>query len=168
MYQPKQGLIDSIGVMGMASRLTRLAETLRRDSESIYRQFNGPVKYRFYPVLFVLHRRAPVAVTELAAEMSFAHPYIIQVLKEMTKAQLVHSAPDKGDGRRRLISLTPKGNLLAEKTLPYAQYFEKALKGLFRSPDNLLEVLNHIDDKLNRESFFERVKKEVEKAKIRK
>jgi len=166
MYRPKSGIIDSVGVLGMASRLTRLAEILRRDSELIYREFNGPVKYRFYPVLFILYQRPPVAVTELAAEMSFAHPYIIQVLKEMNKAQLVTSSIDKNDSRRRLISLTPKGKALAEKTLPYSRCFEKVLVNLFRSPNDLLCVLNSIDGKLQSESFFDRVKTEIVKAKI--
>jgi len=167
MYQPKTKMIDDIGVLAVASRLSRLAEILRRDAERIYKEFNGPVKYRFYPVLFVLLRNSPVAVTELAAEMSFAHPYIIQILKEMTTAQLVTSVPDKTDSRKRLILLTVKGKLLAEKTLPYSQCFEKALLGLFKSPDSLMNTLDNIDKKLEDESFFDRVKKEI-KIKITK
>lgn len=156
-------LIDDFGVLGLVSRLARLSETLKQDAALINKEFFGDVKYKLYPVVFVLYKKQAVSVVELAAELSYAHPSIIQLIKELENEKLVRSTLDKKDGRKRLLSLTAKGQELAEHISRFSREFEKALNELIKNEHNLLHALEAVEQKLKKESFAKRVKKAIAK-----
>ena len=150
-------LIDELGIIGLASRLERLSETLKKDASLIYRE-NNLGKYKWYPVLYVIDRTGPVGIGELASELSYAHPSIIQTLEELEKEKLIKSIADKSDSRRRLISLTVKGKRLIAAVLPYFESFKKALIELTDTEHRLTQALKEVEENLGQKSFYERVK----------
>jgi DNA-binding MarR family transcriptional regulator len=156
-------LIDDLGVLALPSRLARLSETLKKDAAVIYKELYGNVKYKLYPVLFVLYKKQPVSVVELATELSYAHPSIIQLIKELENEKLVRSTLDKTDGRKRLLSLTAKGQELAKRISRFSSDFEKVLNELLKNEHHLLHALEAVEQKLNQESFAKRVKKAIAK-----
>jgi len=162
-------LIDDLGVLALPSRLARLSETLKRDSALVYKELYGNVKYKLYPVVFVLYQREAISVVELATELSYAHPSIIQLIKELEKEKLVKSSLDKKDGRKRLLSLTAKGRELAERLSRFSKDFEKTLNEVVRNEHHLLHALEAVEQKLKQQSFAKRVKKVIaqNKSKMR-
>lgn len=156
-------LINELGIIALASRLERLSDTLKKDAAQIYQEHNLG-KYKWYPVLYVIDKSSPIGVGELATELSYAHPSIIQILKELEDEKLIRSVADKNDSRRRLVSLTTKGKNVVASVIPYMEAFRNALTGLTQTQHNLMEALKEVEGNLEEESFYLRVKKSLKET----
>ena len=158
-------LIDDFGALYLASRLERLSETLKKDAVMIFKEHFSDIKYKWYPILYSVHTKSVISVVELANELSYAHPTIIETLKEMEEQKLIRSTVDKTDNRRRIISLTAKGKKMILRILPLTKAFEKAVIELMQSKHHLLRSIEEIESKLREEIFFDRVNKIIKKSK---
>ncbi len=156
-------LINELGIIALASRLERLSDLLKKDASKVYTE-NRLGKYKWYPVLYAIDRSGPVGVGELASELSYAHPSIIQILGELEQEKLIRSTGDKDDSRRRLVSLTPKGQRVLASVIPYIESFKKALMELTETENNLLKALDEVERNLGKKSFYDRVQKFLDKV----
>ena len=159
--------LDDLGILAIATRLERLSWTLKNDAALIYKEYHGSrIRYKWYPVIFILHHKPLIGVVELSTELSYAHPSVIQLIKELEEANLVKSEADKKDNRKRLLSLTAKGRKLAAKILPYSRAFEKALLDLTNTENNILKAITEVEQRLAKDGFYNRVKKQIEKQMV--
>ena|SRR5688572_1661625 len=158
-------LIDDFGSLYLASRLERLSENLKKDAILIFKEHLSDIKYKWYPPLYTIHTKSIISVVELANELSYAHPTIIETLKEMEHEKLIQSAVDKTDSRRRMLTLTPKGKRMILKILPLTKSFEKAVIDLLQSKHHLLKSIEAVESKLKKETFFDRVNRIIKQSK---
>lgn len=154
-------LIDDFGSLGLASQLERLSEILKKDAANIFNLHLPGIKYKWYPVIFGLYKSGSISVVELANELSYAHPSIIDILKEMEQMGLIKSVMDKSDNRKRLLSLTAKGNKLMQKILPLTEAFSIVVNELLNNDHHLLKAIAAVRAKLEDEPFVKRVNKVV-------
>jgi len=160
------GIINELGPMGIASRLQRMSDSLRKDTAAIYKKYDSNFTMKWYPVIIVLSRKPSVSLAELATELLYAHPSVIQLINEMEKEKLVRSASHKKDARKRMVSLTQKGAMIMEEIAPFVSATEQAIIKLIKTENNLLKALEEVEVQLNKESFFKRVDKILEKETI--
>jgi DNA-binding MarR family transcriptional regulator len=156
-------IINELGLLGMASRLQRLADMLRKDAAAIFRKYNSDFNIKWYPVILVVSRQIQVSLSELASELKYTHPSIIQLINEMEDERLVRSSDHKKDGRKRMISLTEKGRRKMEEIKPIVAGFEKVMAEITDTENNLLLALEEVERELRKESLFEREAKLLER-----
>ena len=65
-------------------------------------------------VLYEILRERPPAAAELARELDLDPAYLSRILNRLGRDGLVRRTPSAGDGRRRLLSLSPKGRRLID------------------------------------------------------
>jgi DNA-binding MarR family transcriptional regulator len=159
-------IINELGLLGMATRLQRLAEMLRKDAAAIFRKYNSDFNIKWYPVILVVSRRTQVSLSELASELKYTHPSIIQLINEMEDERLVRSSDHKKDGRKRMISLTEKGRRKMEEIKPIVAGFEKVMAEITDTENNLLLALEEVERELKKESLFEREAKLLERKAV--
>jgi len=152
-------LINDFGSLYLASRLERLSEMLKKDAILVFKNELKGIKYKWYPVIYTLHKTGSLGVVELANELSYAHPTIIDTLREMQAENIVKSAPGKQDNRKRILSLTAKGKRLFQQILPLTKAFETAVNDLIDNNNNLLLAIEEVETRLEDESFFKKVNK---------
>lgn len=154
-------LIDDFGSLYLASRLERLSEKLKKDAVHIFKQHLHGIKYKWYPVAYALYVKESVSVVELANELSYAHPTIIDILNEMQGENIVKSTMDKTDNRKRNLSLTAKGRKIVQEILPLTEAFTTAVNDLIDNEHHLLKAIQEVEEKLEEESFYKKVNKIV-------
>ena len=159
-------LIDDFGSLYLASRLERLSETLKKDAVYIFKQHLNSIKYKWYPVVYTLYMKGTVNVVELANELSYAHPTVIDILNEMQAENLVKSSLDKTDNRKRQLSLTSKGNKIIQEILPLTEAFRIAVDDIIDNKNHLLKAIQEVEGKLEEETFCKRVNKILSKKKM--
>jgi DNA-binding MarR family transcriptional regulator len=98
---------------------------------------------------------------ELAAEIGYAHPSTIILLKELENAKLVKSKKDRKDERKRLLFLTEKGQLLVEKMQPAWKAMTAAIAELTDTKHNLMKAIEEVEAKFQDRSFYSRVKAKI-------
>lgn len=150
-------LLDEIGPLAVAARLQRLADSIRKDGTQVYKEHGIDFEPKWFPVVYVLSRKGPLSVVDLAGEVGIAHPSLIQLVKELETKKLVKSSSDKSDKRKRLISLTPKAQALITEMQPVWDKIRAAVAELVETENNLMKSMAETEEQLKRESFFDRV-----------
>lgn len=152
-------LINELGELAVATRLVRLSEQTRKDATRIYREHHLDFESKWFPVLYVLSQKKALGVMELADEIGYAHPSVIALVKEMQKQKLIRSAASKSDGRKRLLSLTPKAEEMIAEFEPLWEDFRTINRIIYNTESKLLKALEDCEAALAKESFYERYKK---------
>ncbi|HTF05725.1 MAG TPA: MarR family winged helix-turn-helix transcriptional regulator [Bacteroidia bacterium] len=150
-------IIDDLGPLAVAARLQRLADIIRSDGAIVYQAHDIDFHPKWFPVVYVLHKKGPTSVVDLAAEVGIAHPSVIQLVKELEAKKLVKSSSDKTDGRRRLLSLTPAAVKLIKEMEPVWEKIRTAVTGLVDTENNLMKAMEETEERLKTETFYHRV-----------
>ncbi|MFC0517981.1 MarR family transcriptional regulator [Mucilaginibacter angelicae] len=149
-------VIDESGILAISTRLQRLAEQLRKDGVLIYKANNIEFEPKWFPVIYTLHFKPVLSVVEIAAEIGYTHPSTISLLKELEKEKLIRSKKDKADERKRLITLTTKGQELIERMKPVWEIIKAAAVEITDTQNNLMKAIAEAEEKLKQQSFLER------------
>ncbi|WP_200837158.1 bifunctional helix-turn-helix transcriptional regulator/GNAT family N-acetyltransferase [Dyadobacter sp. 3J3] len=148
--------IDQSGILALSTRLQRISERLRKDGLQIYKENGIEFEPKWFPVIYTLQQKNSLSIGELAAEIGYAHPSTISLLKELEKEKLISSTKDKTDDRRRLISLTPKAEELIDKMKPVWGIMIAAMTELTDTTNNIMLAINEVDAAFKKKSFLER------------
>jgi len=151
-------VIDQSGILGIATRLQRLSERLRKDGLSIYKDHGIDFEPKWFPVIYSLHVKPLLSVVELAHEIGYTHPSTISLLKELEEENLIRSVKDTADERRRLVQLTNKGSALIERMKPVWEIMITAFTTLVDTKNNLMQAIIETEDQLEKQSFLQRAR----------
>jgi len=152
-------VIDLLGPMAFASRLKRLHERLIRDVGRLYEGLGFDFEPRWFLLFYSLHARGPASITEFAAALSQSHAAINQVAGELLAAGLVDEIRQRGDDRKRLLRLSPRGRKLASRMMPIWQEVGRATSELFRdSGVDMVAGLSATERALDEASIYDRVR----------
>ncbi len=154
--------IQELGALAFASRLRRLSDRLYRDVAQIYDQLDVDVEPRWFPLLFLLSARPPMAVTEVASQLKLTHPAVHQIATAMQRRGLLLSRRDPKDERRRLLTLSAKGRRMVSRLKPAWNAIRSQTDGLIaESGSDLLTALDCLELGLDRRSMFDRVAQQL-------
>jgi DNA-binding MarR family transcriptional regulator len=151
-------VIDSSGLLAIATRLQRLSDQFRKDGVLIYKAQGIDFEPKWFPVIYTLYHKPGLGVVELAAEIGYAHPSTIILLKELEKEKLLKSRKDKHDERKRLLFLTEKGQQLIGRMQPTWKAMTTAIAELTNTENNLLKAIEEVEAKFAEKSFLARAK----------
>lgn len=160
-------LIDESGILAISTRLQRLSDQIRKDGLLVYKAFGIEFEPKWFPVIYTLQFKSPLSVLELAAEIGFAHPSTISLLKELEQQKLISSLRDQADERKRLVMLTGKAWELIEQMKPVWDLMINVLTEVTETENNLMKALNEVEEQLRNKSFFTRAIGLVEQMKSR-
>jgi DNA-binding MarR family transcriptional regulator len=88
--------------------LHRLVFALDRGADRLLRTHLA-ISYQRLLFLAILQHHGTMTQHELAVAMGYSDPAISTMLRELARDSLVQIAPSPTHGRRRLVSLTPRG-----------------------------------------------------------
>jgi DNA-binding MarR family transcriptional regulator/N-acetylglutamate synthase-like GNAT family acetyltransferase len=160
-------LIREVGEMAFATRLRRLSDRLMREVTQIYLEEQIDFEARWFPVLFLLARTSPMSVTEIARSLGITHPAVIQIALSMMRRDLLSSAKDEGDDRRRLLALTDQGRDLVHRLEPVWREIGAATQELIaESGGSMLEQISRIEQNLDAKSMAVRVRERLRRKPV--
>ena len=149
-------VIDQIGALAISVRLQRLADQLRKDGQLIYKANGIDFEPKWFPVIYTLHQKAGMSVVEISAEIGYSHPSTISLLKELEKKKLIRSKKDKTDERKRLLTLTEKGEALVSEMMPVWTIMREAIDSLTNTTNNLMKAIEEVEANMEQQSFYQR------------
>jgi DNA-binding MarR family transcriptional regulator len=141
----------------LAARLRRLSERMDRDGTRIYAAHDVHFEQRWYGLLNQLVINGPMSIGEIAAALRITHVSVSQASRSLEAAGIVTSAAAPADGRRRELSLTPKGDELVAQLSPMWRAFNAVADELNTEAGDIIPLLDRLDDALARKSLFDRV-----------
>lgn len=152
----QDNIINQVGALAISTRMQRLADTIRKDGELIYKLYGAEFQPKWFPVFITLKDAKSLTVTELADQIGYAHPSTISLLKELEKNKLILSKKDKTDERKRVICLSKAGLELLSKIEPVWDTMQKSIEDLINNQNNLLTAIEEMEERLLQQSFFQK------------
>jgi DNA-binding MarR family transcriptional regulator/N-acetylglutamate synthase-like GNAT family acetyltransferase len=160
-------VIKQLGALAFASRLKRLSERLMQDVSRVYREQDVEFEARWFPVGFLLMQQSPMSVTAIADALGLTHPAVSQIAGYMEKRGLLVSEKDESDERRRLLSLSRKGQQTLEALNPIWMAIERCTRDLIDSSGtDLLTGINEIERQLDDHDMYSRVIDVIKKQQL--
>jgi len=145
-----EDVIRSLGFLCLGSRLKRIGEQLQADTQRLLDGLEVSVQSSQYPLLAALDRLGPLAVGELAQSLGITQPGVTRTVTHLAGLGLVEAAQSGDDQRRRIISLTRRGQRLVDaakrEVWPRIEHAVADLCKDLRGP--LLDQLAAIEDGL--------------------
>jgi DNA-binding MarR family transcriptional regulator/L-amino acid N-acyltransferase YncA len=101
--------LAQLGPLGFTYRARRLSERIADSGRRLYETLDLPLEPNWHALLLYLESHGPAPVTEAAAALRVSHPAVIEMSRRMEARDLVVTAPDPADGRRRVLALSAEG-----------------------------------------------------------
>ena len=149
------------GGAAIGARLRRLSDRIDRDATLVYAALGISFEQRWFGPLTHIARSGPLSVSDIAGRLRITHVSVSQAVAALEKQGLVGSTPDPGDGRRRLLALTPAGHALVDRLTPLWAAFDAAATELDAAAGHAVAALDRLDDQLDRSSLFDRIMEKV-------
>lgn len=154
-----EDFIHRQGPAYLAHLLRRLSDELVRGADAWYPVVGVHAPPRTTSTLLVLDERGALGVTEISTVLRQSHPLVINWIKQLKVQGFVRTRIDKGDRRRTLVALTPKG-------VGEARRLRKALIGMGETSQALMDeaapglfdALWRMEQACRRESFADRLR----------
>ena len=157
-------IYSKIGKMALGSRLRMLNERLLEDAKELYRIYGVDLKPKWFPVFYILSNTKSCAITTIANEIGHSHPSVSKTVREMAKDGIVAEHSDKNDGRKNMISLTPKGEQIKDKIKDQYKDVDKAIgHALDQTTHNLWIAMEEFEYMLDQKSLLGRVLEQKKK-----
>jgi DNA-binding MarR family transcriptional regulator/predicted GNAT family acetyltransferase len=151
-------LIKQLGTLALASRLKQLSDALMQGVDLLYKEQKVTFHPRWFPVAYLLSRKSPMAVTEVAEAVGLTHPAVNQTATQMSRHGLLLSRKDKNDERRRLLSLSKKGQQTVATLAPLWKIIQECTDELLvESGIDFLDAIVKIEKQLEKKNVYERV-----------
>jgi len=159
-------IYDEMGKMAMGSRLRRLAESFTDENRAVYAQNGIPMEPRWFPVLYALWKktdatRPGITTTEIAEWIGHSHASVSQIVKEMTKNEMLETVKSETDARCSHLSLSKKAHSLLPALENQLADVEATVEQLQReSQFDLFRAISEMEYLLEQKSLFDRVREQ--------
>lgn len=155
--------LSRTGTLGFVTRLKRMCDAMLHDGRRVYKKLGLDIEPNWFVIFRLLKERESLTVTEIAAEIGFAHPSVISIVNKMTAAGYVKDVRSSEDNRKRMLSLTPK----AMAKLPEFERIWEAGTAAYKSMLSEVDMIGFIDTleaSYRERSFAERALDEIRDA----
>lgn len=124
------------GPMALGSRLRRLSERLTDQAGAIYALYGNDLQPKWFPVFYVLAESGERSITDIAQAIGHSHASVSQIAGELETKGYIREKRGKEDGRKRFITLTAKGKVLAAALQDQYHDVGAAVEGAMREADH--------------------------------
>jgi DNA-binding MarR family transcriptional regulator len=126
-------------------RISRIQAKLNAQATRILREASGTTLTQ-WRVIALLATSGPTRLSDIARETVHDKGLLSRNLKVLIKNGVVNAQRDTGDHRAQILSLTPKGQAIFDRTLPVTQARQQKLQEDLS--DDELAVFHRVLDKL--------------------
>ncbi len=109
-----EDVVRALGFLCLGSRLRRIGESLQADTQRIIDEMGMPIQASQYPLLAAVDRLGPLSIGELAEAVGITQPGATRGSALLVKSGLLKAEQTSADQRRRVLSLTRKGQQLVD------------------------------------------------------
>ena len=150
--------LKGFGELGLGSRLKRLSENMMKETQLVYNHFNIDFDPYLFPIIKIINHYDGITNSEVREKLKLTQPAITQSVNKLLKKELVVVLNDDLDKRKKIIRISDKGKVTIKKMEPIWVSIDNVIKVYTNHQSNcLLEHINKIEDKLNKNAMSETI-----------
>jgi len=132
---------QNLGYLVLGSRLRRLSEAFLSEINRAYQNAGIDFDASWFPVFYLLSKNGSLSIKELSDRTEVSHPAASQLITNLKNKKLVVTTTCTDDGRRQLVQLTEKGQLLLEQILPVWEAVTEAMEQIIAGEPDCHDIL---------------------------
>lgn len=148
------------GVLFFGSRLRRLSEGFLADVNLVYKKHQIRFEAAWFPVFYMLSKQESLSIRAISDELEVSHSAASQLISKLQEKGLLKITNDKHDGRKKMVTLSPKGQKLLQQIIPIWTAMQKAMEELLAASDNtcrLMQAITETERALKSASLYNRI-----------
>lgn len=152
------------GVLFFGSRLRRISEYFLADVNAVYKKHQIRFDAAWFPVFYMLSQKESLSIRDISTELEVSHSAASQLISKLQERGLIKTSSDKEDGRKKVVSFTPKGQKLLRQVEPVWNALQLAMEELLRQSDStthLMRAISETETALRKQSIFNRIEKHL-------
>lgn len=154
----RENIFNDTRGLSLGSRFRKVGEALYQEAVSIIAEFEVDFKPKWFVVFYTIQLKQMVSVTEIAHYVGISHPAVSQIIKELKKAGLVTSIIDKKDERRKAVTLSETGKVVAAKLDPMWEAVDTVTNQMIMATGyDMIAVMDKFEEQLEHKSLYDRV-----------
>jgi DNA-binding MarR family transcriptional regulator len=161
-----EDVVRELGFLSLGSRFRRIGERLQSDVQRLFDESGIEVQSGHFPTLAAIDRLGPLTIGDVAEAIGITQPGATRIIAQLVQANLVKVQPAREDQRRRIASLTVRGQRLVDSSKrnlwPQIEKAVQAVCGNLNGP--LLEQLSAIEEGLEAMPLNRRVASNLRKS----
>ncbi len=155
-------LLQTLGEIGLGSRLKRISDLLMKETQLLYRNQNIDFDPYLFPAFNTIIKLKKTTNTEIRELLHISQPAVTQILNKLFKKELIKLKIDELDKRKKWITLSSKGETLYSEIQPLWNILDKTVKKYTVFPaDSLLEHLNYFEEKIKNGDFMKTIQEQI-------
>lgn len=148
--------MHSLGHLALAARFKRISDAMIHSGRQMYKSLGWDIEPNWYLVFCLLEEKGARTVTQMADDLGYTHPSMVNMIKKMQLAGYVEAVSDEQDGRKQWVKLT-------EKSTQHLPEFHRLWNGgiswaeeLLPPETGFLELLSKLETQLKERDFKDR------------
>jgi DNA-binding MarR family transcriptional regulator len=109
-----EDIVRTSGLLTLGSRMRRIGERLQADTQQFIDEAGLGIQAGQYPFLAAIDGAGPLTIGELAQSVGITQPGATRTVGQLLELGLVDMQPAPDDQRRRLVSLSDRGQELVD------------------------------------------------------
>lgn len=152
-----EDFLDELEELALGSRIKRLGERMLAEAAEVYKAFDLDFQPKWFTLMALLHHKEQVSIVEAAGLLGISQPAISQFSRQLIKEGLIWRETCGKDSRRKLLTLTDKGQAQVETMLPMWRAVKAAAAELCSEFENdFYQSLKKCERALNEKSLLQR------------
>ena len=152
------------GVLFFGSRLRRISESFLADVNAVYKKHQIRFDAAWFPVFYMLSRQESLSIRDISRELEVSHSAASQLISKLQEKGLIRTSSDKEDGRKKVVSFTPKGQKLLLQVQPVWNAMQAAMQELLQESEHttyLMQAIAETEAALRTQPIFNRIEKHL-------
>ncbi len=155
-------LLQTLGEIGLGSRLKRISDLLMKETQLLYKSQNIDFDPYLFPAFNTIIKLKKTTNTEIRDLLHITQPAVTQSLNKLFKNEWITLKIDEQDKRKKWITLSSKGEALYSVLQPLWNILDKTVKQYTVFPaDSLLEHLNYFEEKIKNGDFMKTIQEQI-------
>jgi DNA-binding MarR family transcriptional regulator/ribosomal protein S18 acetylase RimI-like enzyme len=144
--------------LGFGSRMKRLSESLMRDVKKVYKSLYIDFDPHLFPIFKTINDEKLISVGDITQLLQITQPAVTQFINILLKKELIEVSPDPSDKRKKLISLSKKGEQLVTRLNPVWRIMQEELTAFIdRAPTSFMNHIRFTEQRQEEHSLYHRI-----------
>jgi DNA-binding MarR family transcriptional regulator/predicted GNAT family acetyltransferase len=143
-------IYKNAGLLILGTRLKRISERFLSEVAKVYKEQKIEFEPAWFPILFLLDKKGPLSLTEIASELEVSHSAVSQMISQLQNKSIVEPISQQADARVKRIFFTLKGQSLLNQTHDIWKALAQTLDQILpkETQSLFLDSLSNIEEKI--------------------
>jgi len=136
---------------------------MMKEIQLVYDHYNIDFDPYLFPIINIINHNRGITNSEINTKLNLTQPAITQAINKLIKKEFVQIKNDKIDKRKKVITLSVKGNTMVDKMKPLWKSMDKVMKDHTQyASESLIDHINKLEDKLAERPLSETIMEQAE------